>query len=79
MACVFFEVLYNDEGASALRVQLAGPIVLTGWLLQYGRRSLGALLRSTPEQTTCLYLHPLLLFVLLPSTPAKPSCILSQR
>ena len=30
MAFVFFEVLYNDKGMSALRLQLAGPIVLTG-------------------------------------------------
>lgn len=34
MAFVFFEVLYNDEEVSALRLQLAGPIVLTGWLLK---------------------------------------------
>lgn len=29
MAFVFFEVLYNSEGVSALSLQLAGPIVLT--------------------------------------------------
>lgn len=54
MAYVCFDVLYNDEGRSALRVQLAGPIVLTGLLLRYSMCSLEALLCSLPEQTESL-------------------------
>lgn len=79
-ASLFFEVLYNDKGVSALRPELCGPIVLTGSLLQYSRCSPGAALCSPPpnKQPLCISTY-WFLFVPLWSAEAKPSCILSQR
>lgn len=50
MAFVVFEVLYNNEGVSALSLQLAGPIVLTWQLRRYSRCSPGAPLYFLPGQ-----------------------------
>lgn len=50
MALVVFEVLYNNEGVSALSLQLAGPIVLTWQLRRYSRCSPGAPLCFLPGQ-----------------------------
>lgn len=50
------------RGVSALRVQLAGPIVLTGLLLQYSMCSLGALLCSLPR-TNSPFVSALAIFI----------------